>query len=117
MEPAEAAAPRMLVGAPARVLHIGLRPAYWIACSQRASPRAHHGLLADTIPIAMVGVLWLGGVGRGGGWWVRATRRQPAGSSRSGGERQRRMMPVATPLYSFYWVTAHFEADVLPSTT
>eukprot|EP01047_Picozoa_sp_COSAG01_P021896 COSAG01_NODE_1285_length_10901_cov_5.922514_2_plen_44_part_00 len=22
------------------------------------------------------------------------------------------MMPVATPLYSFYWVTAHFEADV-----
>ena len=52
MEPAEAAAPRMLVGAPARVLHIGLRPAYWIACSQRASPRAHHGLLADTIPIA-----------------------------------------------------------------
>jgi uncharacterized protein (DUF1684 family) len=36
----------------------------------------------------------------------------PAGSARSGGGRQRRMMPVATPLYSFYWVAAHFVIDV-----
>jgi hypothetical protein len=51
-------------------------------------------------------------IGSGGGWRVGETRRQPAGSARSGGGRQRRMMPVATPLYSFYWVTAHFVIDV-----